>query len=143
MPVALADLKAELLTDPAAIGYAALLAAGSHNRVADALNLPRVGQSVQRSVVATWEIVEATVPAEWAALTAAERQRYQTLTALGTINVQGPNVRSQFAAMFGAGTTTRTNLLALQSRQGSRAEALFGEGERVTAEQVALALALP
>ena len=124
-------LKAELLADPAGLGYAPLLAAGQDGTLADALNLVRDGIDINRGVIPAYEIVNATTPAEWAALRAAEKQRYQTLTGAGQVDSANANVRAAFQAMFAASTATRTALVVLLTRKGSRAEQLFGAGAMV------------
>lgn len=133
-------LKAEITTDPLGFGYLAM----SDSAVADKLNeVPpsaESGREIERDVVPTWEVFEATVPSEWTALSAAEKQRYQSILAMGSINLKKPNTRSTFAAMFGAGTTTRANLIALRNEAASRATVLFGE--RVESWDVARARAL-
>lgn len=115
-------LKSEIELDPVTLSYGGK----SDAEIADIMNSYATGRTVNQEIIDTWEILEATVPAEWTALTAAEKQRYQTIISCGTVNVKGTNIRSQLAAMFIAGTTTRTNLLALQTKTGSRAEELFG-----------------
>lgn len=139
MAINYAALKTELQTDPAGLGYAPHLAAGADQSLADLLNEVRQSISISRATIPAYEVWEAIVPAEWAALTANERQRVQTILSMGEVNVQGANTRSSLAAAFGAGTTSRTNLIALQSRQGSRAEQLFGDGVAVTNEDIAKA----
>ena len=124
----LAILKAELLADPAGLGYAPLLAAGADGTVADLLNAVRDTISIDRGVIPSYEIVNATAPAEWTALSASEKQRYQTLTGAGQVDSGNINVRAAFQAMFAAGTATRTALVALVTRKGSRAEQVFGPG---------------
>jgi hypothetical protein len=102
-------LKAELSSDPLSRGYSSM----TNQQVADSLNTANIAR--KRTIVPAWEILEATVMTEWAALSAAEKQRYQTLTGAGDVNVQGLNTRAAFGAMFAAGTQTRTNLLALEN----------------------------
>lgn len=120
-------LKTELLTDPLALGFSGL----SNTAAADKLNEvpanPAVGRQLERDIVPTWEVFEATVPAEWAALSAAEKQRYQSMLAMGSVNLKKPNTRLALASIFGAATTTRANLIALQNIAASRAAVLFGE----------------
>lgn len=133
-----AALKAELATDPTARGYA-----GKTN--AQALALMRgatVTTSTPRTVIATWEIVAATDPAEWAALTANEKQRYQTLTGCGTLDVSATNVKNAFLAMFPAGSVTRAALAALQNQTTiqTRDVAIFGVD--ATEQDIAAARAL-
>jgi hypothetical protein len=133
-------LKTELTTDPAGLGYAAHLATGSYSPIVDLLAASRAGYTVFRGVIPAYEVINATVPAEWAALTAGEKQRYQTLTGAGEVDVSNANVRAAFAAMFAAGTATRDALVALASRPGSRAEQALGAGITVSADDVARAL---
>lgn len=135
-----AALKLELEQDPVGVGYAAHLATGSLSPVVELLNAPRAGVTVYRGVIPSYEIINATAPTEWAALSTAERQRYQTLTGAGQVDVGNANVRDAFAAMFGAGTVTRAALVALASRPGSRAEEVLGAGVTVSADDVARAL---
>ncbi len=138
MALTYAALKAELQNDPKALGYA------GKSPWQQSVLLNTVGlssETVDVEFVEGWQIWEATVPAEWAALSTAERQRYQALLGMGQINVKGANTRAALLAMFAAGTQTRANLAALQTRSASRAEALFGAGVSVTDAQVAGALA--
>lgn len=111
-------LKSEIMSDPAALGYAGK----TDQQIADLLNSMAMGRSIERSVIPAHEIIEATVPADWALLLATEKQRYQTIVAAGQVNLKGPNTRALFGAMFGAGTQTRANLIALQSVAVSRAQ---------------------
>lgn len=107
MPINYAALAAEITTDPNAYGLAALRASGSDQGIADQLNQARAGISVDRGTVPAHEVFEAISPAEWAALSAAEKQRVQTVLAMGTVNLRGTNTRASLAAAFGAGSTTR------------------------------------
>lgn len=108
------ELKAEL-QKPAYTGL-------TDQAAADAIN--GATATVDRGVVESHEVWEAIVPAEWSAAAAAERTRVQVLLSMGRVNVRGANTRASLAAAFGVGTTTRTNLLALQTRTVSLAEAL-------------------
>jgi hypothetical protein len=117
-------LKNEIINDPKALGYA-----GKQDyQIADLLNtIGLSSEIIDRGVIPSHEIIDATVPAEWTALTAAEKQRYQTITGAGQCNSANSNIRAAFQAMFAAGTQTRANLSALLTRSCSRAEALgFG-----------------
>lgn len=108
-------LKTELATDPLALGYAGKTAA----QKASLLNTTQ--RTISRTLINAYEIINATVPAEWAALTADEKNRYATLTGAGQVDASNANVRAAFLAMFAAGTTTRSNLAALQNQTVSRA----------------------
>lgn len=68
-----------------------------------------------RTVISAYEVINAMVATEWAALTAQEKQRFDTITGAGQVDASNTNVRAAFAAMFANGTQTRTNLLALQN----------------------------
>lgn len=133
-------LRAEIDADSLGLGYAGK----TNQQLADLINTvpgsAASGRQIERNVIDSYEVINATVPAEWAALTDSEKTRYSTITGAGKTDVKAPNVRSTFAAMFGVGTTTRTNLVALQNRAASRADVLFGE--RVEAWDVARARAL-
>ena len=137
MTIAPGALKSECQTDPAGLGLAAPFAAGTFSVVLAALNASRGTEKQDRALVPTWELWEAIVPAEWASLSAAEKQRLQTMLSLGSVNLRGSNTRASLLAMFGSSTTTRANLVALQKRDGSRAETLFGSA--VTLEDLAAA----
>ena len=119
-------LKSELVNDPVALGYAPYLADGNNTDIARLMNA--IGSyQIARKIIPSYEVINATTPSEWAALTSAEKQRYQTITGAAQIDVSNANVVSAFAAMFAAGTSTRTALVALTTRPGSRAEFLgFG-----------------
>ena len=124
-------LKSELTDDPLGREYDGM----TDQEAADDLNTEY--RELIREKIETWEVIEATLPSEWAALTAGEKERYQTFIAAGTLNPSGANTKQAFAAMFGAGTTTRANLLALSTKTVSRAEEL--EIDFVTAARVASA----
>ena len=117
-----AALKTEVTTDPTGLGYG-----GDRTVIFVEINANRAAIQTPREVVQTWEIIEATVPSEWAALSAAEKQRYGMFVSAGEVDLRGSNIRSAFAAMFVGGTTTRANLIALQTEDSSRAMQLFGE----------------
>lgn len=136
----LAALKAELVADPSALGYAAPLASGGDNTLADLLNAPRAGITVYRGIIDGREIVSATTPAEFLALTTAQQSLYLAITgASGGVDTSNALVRSAFTTMFAAGTATRAALAALAIRSGSRAEQLWGAGTVVDYMTVAAA----
>jgi len=140
MAINYAALKTELQTDPTGLGYAGPLGRGETQVVADLLNAVRQGVSIERETVPAYEVWEAIVPSEWAALTANDRQRVQTILSMGEVSVRGTNTRSSFAAAFGAGTSSRTQLAALQNRPGSRAEQLFGTDVVIQSSDITIAL---
>lgn len=111
-------IRGELDADPLTRGYSGM----GDQAAADDLNT--VYRTRVRDRVATWEVLEATVPSEYSALTAGEKTRYQTFISAGVIDPSGPNIRAGFAEMFGTGTVTRANLLVLQDEDISRGEEL-------------------
>ena len=111
-------LHDELVNDPLGRGYVAMTDAQA------ATDLNTNQRTALRTRVETWELLEATVNAEYDALATANRTKYNAILAMGTINPAGTNVRAILSALFGAGTVTRTNLLALQNRTVNRAEEL-------------------
>jgi hypothetical protein len=132
-------LLAEIVNDPTGLGLSTPFAAGQFSPVVAALNLVRASIEVDRpsAIVATHEVFEAIVLAEWNALTNAEKDRVRTVLSLGTVNLRGANTIAQLGAAFAAGSTTRTALLALAKRKGSRAEQVFEPGTVVTLKNVA------
>ncbi len=128
-------LKNEIQNDPKTLGYAGK----SDLAIADIMNtIGLSNEFINRGVIPSYEVINATVPAEWAVLTVPEKQRYQTITGAGQIDSSNANVRAAFQAMFATGTQTRINLTALLTRSCSRAEAL-GLGN-INHEQIAIAL---
>lgn len=130
----LAILKTELTVDPIVRNYSAMTDAQV------VTSLQTVNRTPNRKIIPAREVIEATVAAEWAALNAAEKQRYQTITGAGDIDVEGTNTRAAFLAMFGAGTQTRTNLAALQTGPAVSREKELGL-PNVGAHHVAIARA--
>ena len=111
--VDLVALKAELLNAHYA-GMSDAAAAAELNKVPSW----NATDKQDRGLVSAYEVFEAIVPAEWAALTAQEKQRVQTVLSMGMVNLKGVNTRASLGAAFGAGTATRTALLALQNDFG-------------------------
>ena len=126
----LAKLRTELTTDPLARGYAGM----SDAQVITSLNT--ANRTITRSVIPSFEVVNAIVATEYAALTQVQRDAVQLVTGAGNVDANNSNVRAIFQNVFGAGTTTRTNLLALPTVSVSRATEL-GIGEVHTGDVAA------
>lgn len=137
------QLATEINTDPTGLGLVALRDAGSDQAIADALNLARATITVNRNDISAKELMAAVVLAEYTALTQASRDLWQALLTIAPLDAQDTQTKATVAAIFGAGTTTRTNLQALATRTGSRAEQLWGTGTRIQALDVSRALARP
>jgi hypothetical protein len=160
-PAQLTALKNEITDDTVGYGYAPHMVAGSDNALTDLLNRPRDGTdgtppiSIRRRNVSSQEIWEAIDVSDFPALTgtptaaqlSSERRNLAWLTGLASIptirllNDDGSNtpIIANLDRLFPAGTNSRTRLVALGSRFGSRAEQLFGRDVMVTAEDVARA----
>jgi len=142
VPVNLSTLRTELLTDPRGLGYSAGISIGDHNRISDLLNTSAASHSVSTGTVYSLGMQQSVVPAEYAILSAAQRDLWGAIvaTAIDGIAISNTLIRSQVAFIWALGTVTRTNLLALDTRIGSRAEVLFGEGTVVFSTEVGKAL---
>ena len=110
-------LKTELTTDPLGRGYAGM----TNTQVVTSLRT--ANRTVERRSVSGSQIYNAIVPSEFSALLATQQQLVRDVFGLGdTIDVRtGTNVRAVMLAAFGAGTTTRANLIALVQETVSRA----------------------
>lgn len=136
-------LHDEIEADPLAIGYKNPDGSWKGDQeIADMLNDLANGDTIERHIVEPRELVEQIALGDYVALTAGQ-QRYLDLVLEGvdTINTRTgeTEVRASMLALFGAGTTTRTNFVNVIQRPGSRAEVLWGEGKVVSALEVAYA----
>jgi hypothetical protein len=140
----MAALMSEVNNDPKGLGYAAQ--AGNAASIADLMNLapePIAAGSqeqVYRTRVASSDLMAGIVLSEFAALTQANRDYCVMLFSAANVNTGDANLRTQMAGIFGAATTSRTNLTNAAQKNASRSEALWGDGFRVTPQAVYLAL---
>ncbi len=100
-------LHAELTVDPLGRGYAAM----SNQAAADSLNV--VNRSVPHTSITGGELLACTIVAEVTALTAPARDMFLALIQMISLDITSANVRAILGGLFGADTTTRTNLVAL------------------------------
>lgn len=79
-------------------------------------------KNIDRNVVSVTgqDIFEATTAADFSALSADQKAIYFAIIGMGTILVNGENTKKALLAMFGPGTTTRANLVALQTEKISQ-----------------------
>jgi hypothetical protein len=140
----LAALTTEINTDPKALGYAAL--AGNADAIAVRMNTSpepiatASQEQIYRRTTPSADLMAGIVLSEFAALVQANRDYCAMLFSAASVNTGDANVRTQVGSIFGAATTSRANLVAAAQKNASRAEALWGDGFRVTAQQVYLAL---
>lgn len=150
-------LKAELQTDPTALGYSVPFAAGNDLAVSDILNLVRVAIQLKRIDVTAAEVWSAINTADMVALPASptaaqlsdERRKLAWLSGVAAVSglrLQNDNgtdtpVVTMAKSIFTAGSATLTRLGALALRSGSRAEQLFGSGVVIVASDIVKARA--
>lgn len=143
-PYSNAALATELNTDPKGIGYPAVFA--NSDSLANLINtrpepIAAANQEqIYRAQVLSSDLLAGIVLGEFTALTVATREYCLLLFAPQYVRTGDANVRASLGAIFAAGTTSRTNLLAAAQKDASRAEALWGDGVRVTGTMVAEAL---
>jgi hypothetical protein len=130
-----AQLFSEISTDPKNLGLAAL----TDDLCADKLN--EVGASsevINRSLVPAFEIEAALVSSDEDVLTPNEQSQLIALLTPGEVDINDAEVQSKLNDLFN-GTTTRTNLIALETRNASRAEVLWGAGINISLIDVHIA----
>jgi len=142
-PFSLAALKTEIQTDPASLGYGAVVHADDCARVATKINTIGAGGAFavllpSITALAFQTCLDAT---EFTSLTALNLSQLGMLLSGGSGKL-ATGVVTIRRGIFTAGTfpNTRTNLGAIIQRQGSRAEVLWGTGTVVSATQVAQAM---
>jgi hypothetical protein len=139
-------LATEINTDPKALGYSSLVTAGDYPAIAKLMNTSpepiAAGQQEQiyRTRALSSDIMAGIVLSEFAALVQANRDYCTMLFSAQYVNTGDANVRTQLAAIFGAGTTSRTNMTNAAQKNAARSEALYGDGRMVTDHEVYLAL---
>ena len=125
-----AALKAELVTDPSALGYGTSFTVGDHGTPAKLLCQIRAGAAflVDRELVPTFLLFSAVDATEFAALTALQLSQLSTILSAGQVDLSKTNIRTMLGAIFPSAGPTRAAIVTLAKRQGSRAEVLFGTG---------------
>lgn len=148
MAVVLSALRTELLTDPASLGYASYVSAGSFSILTGMLASVSANAGTATSTIDVGTVYAAAmqicvVASEYGTLTGAQRDLWNAAltAAVNGIAISNTVFRGQITTVWSAGLSgTRNNLLALQSRPCSRVETLFGEGTRVDVNEVARAV---
>lgn len=138
-PAQLTALASEINVDPKAVGYA-----GKTN-VQRAALLNQAGlvgsdPKINAGVVPVQKLLNSVVGSELEALSSTTKQTLAIYFSGGSLDTGNANVRAGLAGIFGAGTTTRANLVAAVDRQATRAETLFGVGIVLDQRDVSLAL---
>ena len=140
-PANVAALKAELTTDPSALGYTAAFVTGDHGTPQRLLCQVRAGAAflVDRELVPTYLLFSAVDATDFATLTALQIAQLSAILSAGQVDLTKANIRTMLGAIFPLGGATRTALTALAKRQGSRAEVLFGTGACPSTREVSAA----
>jgi len=112
----IAALKAELLAGHPGTGA---YDAGDDEVAAGQLNV--VNRTRNRPTVEGSEILNATDDTEYGALTAGQKTDWLNLCGIEEINTASGVAKQMEADLFGPGTTTRTNLVAVRNEDVSRA----------------------
>ena len=111
-----AAIADEINADPLGRGYEFM----SDQEIADSMNA--VDRVISVDSLESQDIVAALDPVDMGSLTAAQQRHLWGIVGAGAVRISDAEVRAFFANLFGTGTTTRTNLLALANRTVSRAE---------------------
>jgi hypothetical protein len=142
----MAALMSEVNNDPKGLGYAAQ--AGNADSIAVLMNTSpepiatNQQEQVYRTRTPSSDLIAGILLSDWtnASISAAHRDYCIMLFSAGFVNTGDANVRTQLGNIFGAATTSRANLIAAAQKNAARAEALWGDGFRVTGQQVSEAL---
>lgn len=147
MAVGLSALRVELLTDPVSIGYASHVSNGTFSILTSLINSVSANTHTPTSAVTVGSVQAqdlqvAVVASEYLALSAGHQTLWNAVLTAATVGIAISNtvLRQQVTTVWSAGTTTRANLAALQTRRCSRAETLFGEGAAVDVTDVGKAV---
>ena len=141
-PVHISELGDELNNDPQSIGYATHITSGAHSTLAFMLNdTATYSASVDVEFITAIEAQAAVDDSDFDALNANDLRRWLIIISLRDgIPVKNANIRAQVLAIWAPGTTTRSNLAGLQTKTGTRAEELWGDGSFINHTHVAIAL---
>ena len=94
----------------------------SASLAADELNL--TNRTVSRDTVTGSEILNATDDVEFSTLPAADKSSWLAVCAVDSVNTSAGIAKAMEADLFGPGTTTRSNLVAVKNSTVSRATEL-------------------
>lgn len=138
----LVRLKTELDDDPNELGYAGT----SHPAAAALLNAVAVANQIPNTSVAVKAARDEIRLAEWEALTQGDRDMIMLLFGSETtIDITNTRLVTQILGVFTLDDSplTYAAMLLLATRNGSRAEALFGIGISVSSADIMEARQLP
>ncbi len=135
----MAALTSEITNDPLGLGYSTL--AQNSSAIADRMNTApepiAVGSQEQifRNRTETYLVTSKIDRAEFVALAQGVRDYLTVVFAQAFLQTGDANLRTQLGGAFPVGPS-RTAMTAAAQKDATRAEALWGDGFRVTAQQV-------
>ena len=156
-PVQLLALKDEIVNDPLGVGYknsATPTDWKGDQVIADLLNDSANAQgsgTIERSLVDPQELVDVISVADWLTRTDAQRSLLQLQLAayydgrvVSTVSGTDNQMRANLLAIFDNTTAsaTRSRMISVVQRDGSRAEVLFGENSFISVGAVGAAFNL-
>lgn len=139
-----AQLAAEINTDPTAIGYASSVAAGAVGAVAAQLNTvgATAAYKINREPVSVGVFTALIDEVEFAAATQGARDYIRMLAGSSTVDLNNAVIQAALNGLITVATwpNTRARLISALTRQGSRAEVLWGALTVISSSDVARSL---
>ena len=133
------QLKTELTTDPAGLGYSSHLTVADDQGLADILNAVQAGvaYSIFRNSIPVRDLIAAITASEYVTLTSLQIAQLNFLfSANSTLDATDLNTRNIVTTIFTGKASTLGNFAVVAKRQASRAEVAWGQGTFITAQQV-------
>jgi len=128
-------LSDEINNDPLSRVYS-----GMTNAEVAASLMNTIDRPITKQYLSGSDIYNATDAVEYEALTDVQREVWDRLCAIDSIDTQNGIAKSREAELFGAATATRANLIALRSETVSRAQELglgtVDEGDVIQARAI-------
>jgi|GEM_PF-2054114 len=139
------QLKTELESDPMQLGYNVdptfYVTNNADAALAPMLNAVHEGVPYQiDAVITNTQLWNAATSADLDALATPKRVLLQIALQVASYDMALPETSKKLGEIFPAGSGTATNIAALQKRQGSRAEVLFGRGTSLRVADISCAL---
>jgi len=126
-------LKTELDTDPQTLGYSSLNDREAANKLNEAGSS---GETIDVTCASTIDLQAAVVGSEFDLLSAGKQRAWLAIVGLSEVPVKSTTLRGQILEIFADGTTTRSNLGALQSKSATRGEKVFEEDTSISYNDV-------
>lgn len=154
MSFSLTALKTELTTDPQNYGYSGLVAIRNDDGLAQVINFPRDGVTacpvngvvgpaitVFRNDITPREIINSVASGDFVNAQQIQISKLNILFQAAPLDATLPNLRANVQGVFASGSAaTKTALVNVAQRSGSRAEDLWGTGFVVQTTDVSNAL---